>query len=379
MRAAPGRPEWLRYPWRVPVSVLLLGGLLFAVALRREWSLPLASKVPVVAELRHPGLQYPSGIAIPRGFSELAATTMPSAPDALAEFVAPVAPDAPVAPVAPVSPQAPAMSKEKPEIYATFVDATEEGHRDKYILGFQALAESIHSSGATRPFVAVVSGAPSPALSSAAACMNVSLVELPPIESPWWGKKDRYRFKYTYSKLNVFRLEARRVVYLDVDTVVLRNIDELFSPGPALRAAPDLGYGCYPSDLQCSRKFLDSSIFNSGVMVITPSNSVFQDMMAQRAKLSSFDGGDQGFLNSYFQGSFHGAARLDTRFNTVQQQESRKDFDLARVSVIHYAGERKPWSTKPRHPYRKTQRIFQRFGEAFRRRCGTVERAGSPR
>lgn len=35
------------------------------------------------------------------------------------------------------------------------------------------------------------------------------------------------------------------------------------------------------------------------VMVIRPSEKVFQNMMAQRALLTTYDGSDTGFLNAY--------------------------------------------------------------------------------
>jgi hypothetical protein len=37
-----------------------------------------------------------------------------------------------------------------------------------------------------------------------------------------------------------------------------------------------------------------------GVLVINPDMAVFSDMLARKEHLSSYDGGDTGFLNSYF-------------------------------------------------------------------------------
>lgn len=37
-----------------------------------------------------------------------------------------------------------------------------------------------------------------------------------------------------------------------------------------------------------------------GVLVIQPSRSVFEDMISRVSLLHSHDGGDTGFLNSYF-------------------------------------------------------------------------------
>ena len=42
------------------------------------------------------------------------------------------------------------------------------------------------------------------------------------------------------------------------------------------------------------------SAFNSGVIVLEPSASLFETMQAALPVLPSYDGGDQGFLNAFF-------------------------------------------------------------------------------
>lgn len=98
-------------------------------------------------------------------------------------------------------------------------------------------------------------------------------VDMPPA-SKWWG---------VYTKLLIFNMtEYERVVYLDADTIVLRNVDELFHCGG------------FCATLRHSEKF------NGGVLVVSPSRVVFQDMLDKLNILGSYDGGDQGFLNAYF-------------------------------------------------------------------------------
>lgn len=72
------------------------------------------------------------------------------------------------------------------------------------------------------------------------------------------------------------------VVYLDADTIVVKNIEDLF---------------------KCSKfcaNLKHSERLNSGVMVVEPSAALFDDMVKQVKTLSSYTGGDQGFLNSYY-------------------------------------------------------------------------------
>jgi hypothetical protein len=47
-----------------------------------------------------------------------------------------------------------------------------------------------------------------------------------------------------------------------------------------------------------------TGVFNSGVMVLRPSQAVFSDMMKQIHTVVAYDGGDQGFLIKYFEGNW---------------------------------------------------------------------------
>ncbi|TYK27244.1 inositol phosphorylceramide glucuronosyltransferase 1 [Cucumis melo var. makuwa] len=91
------------------------------------------------------------------------------------------------------------------------------------------------------------------------------------------------RFWGVYTKLKIFNMtDYRKVVYLDADTIVLKNIEDLF---------------------KCSKfcaNLKHSERLNSGVMVVEPSETIFNDMMSKVNTLPSYTGGDQGFLNSYY-------------------------------------------------------------------------------
>jgi len=72
------------------------------------------------------------------------------------------------------------------------------------------------------------------------------------------------------------------VVYIDADATVIRNIDEMFDCGPFCAI------------------MRQAELFNGGVLVLDPSEEVYQDMVQKASTLYSYTGGDQGFLNSYF-------------------------------------------------------------------------------
>ena len=91
-----------------------------------------------------------------------------------------------------------------------------------------------------------------------------------------------------YSKLHVFGLtQFDIVVFIDADTLPLANLDSLFlSNTSSLAAAPEM----MPPDT-----------FNTGLMVVRPSHALSKRVMQARGSVSSYDGSDQGFLNSVFQ------------------------------------------------------------------------------
>jgi len=106
------------------------------------------------------------------------------------------------------------------------------------------------------------------------------------MKNPYEGQS-RYnsRFDSVMSKLWIWNLtQYETLVFLDADTLIFQNVDELFECGEFCAA------------------FLNPYTFNSGVLVLKPSRTVFEDMMHKvtTGVIKSYDGGDQGFLNTYF-------------------------------------------------------------------------------
>lgn len=137
-----------------------------------------------------------------------------------------------------------------------------------------------------------------------------------------------------YTKLRMWELtEYDRLIFIDADAVVLGSLAELME-GADFAAAP-----CVTAP----------DLFNSGVLVITPSQSCFDDMMGQVGRLPSYDGGDQGFLNSYYPDWYTGdsSRRLPLKFNAPRMlylyrpSWNRFSYDMR---ILHYFGPTKPWN-----------------------------------
>jgi hypothetical protein len=144
------------------------------------------------------------------------------------------------------------------------------------------------------------------------------------------------RFAATYGKLNAFRMtHLDRAVYLDSDMIVLRSIDELFEMSGFLAVA-DHGL-----DHEYDR-------FNSGMFAFEPSAALFESMLDRIRDTTSYDGGDQGFLNEFFSNW----ERLPHEFNVNKRWFAHHPnlFRLETVRVLHYVGI-KPWQHEGDSPY----------------------------
>lgn len=79
----------------------------------------------------------------------------------------------------------------------------------------------------------------------------------------------------TFTKLQGWKLtEYVKCVFLDADTLVLQNIDDLFNR-PEISAAPDIGW---------------PDCFNTGVFVFVPSKQTYDALVAHALAVGSFDG-----------------------------------------------------------------------------------------
>ncbi|KAG6842979.1 hypothetical protein H0H93_002679, partial [Arthromyces matolae] len=119
-------------------------------------------------------------------------------------------------------------------------------------------------------------------------------IAVPFIPPPHGGKGVYYRFFDQYTKLNIWSLGAGTIdkaVYLDADTLVLRNFDELFSLPWSFGAVPDV--------------YLDNRGFtvgfNAGVMVYTPDEGILKRMKdVLEVARYPLQQAEQAFLNVFW-------------------------------------------------------------------------------
>jgi glycogenin glucosyltransferase len=92
-----------------------------------------------------------------------------------------------------------------------------------------------------------------------------------------------------FSKIAVWGLvQYRKVIYLDPTVLVSRSLDFLFKrPG----FPPAASHSIFPAEF-----------FESSLMVLTPSNKVYEEMKLQLPKLGTLDCTETSFLNLFFKG-----------------------------------------------------------------------------
>ncbi|POI23099.1 hypothetical protein CIB84_013151, partial [Bambusicola thoracicus] len=117
---------------------------------------------------------------------------------------------------------------------------------------------------------------------------------------------------------------------------VLCNVDELFDR-EEFSAAPDSGW---------------PDCFNSGVFVFRPSLKTYNLLLQFAAEHGSFDGGDQGLLNSFF--SNWATADIGKHLPFIYNLSSSAVYTYVPAfnhfgrdtKVVHFLGATKPWNYK---------------------------------
>jgi glycogenin len=212
---------------------------------------------------------------------------------------------------------------------------------DAYLPGVETLGRSLKASGTRESMVVMATADISRRARDTLAAQGWTIRDIEPLSNANPTTVPLFpRFNHVFAKLRAWQLtEFDKVVLLDADTLVLQNVDDLFHR-PDFAAAPD---------------FLLPDRFNSGVMVLDPSAAMFQRMIDALGGAESYDGGDQGFLNSFFANwyAMPPAHRLPAGYNLFHFifQFLRGHPSLSRslerdTKIIHYAVQ-KPWHTAP--------------------------------
>lgn len=211
------------------------------------------------------------------------------------------------------------------EAYATILHSSEF-----YVCGAIALAQSIRMSGSTKDLIVLVDKKVGEEKREGLREAGWQVREIRRIRNPR-AEKDSYN-EWNYSKFRLWQLtDYDKIIFIDSDLLILRSLDFLFDL-PEISATGNSRF-----------------VFNSGMMVIEPSNCTFKFLVGHRRDIVSYNGGDQGYLNEVFTW-WH---RIPRRMNYLKHfwSNSTEEFEMktslfgadpAELYVLHYLGI-KPW------------------------------------
>ncbi|XP_061371339.1 inositol phosphorylceramide glucuronosyltransferase 1-like isoform X2 [Gastrolobium bilobum] len=172
---------------------------------------------------------------------------------------------------------------------------------DEFLLGVRVLGKSIRDTGSNKDMVVLVSDGVSDYTNNLLRADGWIVEKISLLANP--NQVRPKRFWGVYTKLKIFNMTDYK--------------KELFKCGK------------FCANLKHSERL------NSGVMVLQPSTTVFNDMMSKVNTLPSYTGGDQGFLNSYYSG-FPNAHIFEPNL-TPEVLDTRPVPEMERLSTLYNA------------------------------------------
>jgi hypothetical protein len=161
---------------------------------------------------------------------------------------------------------------------------------DMYVLGTRVVIKSILDTGSKQDVVILCADNVRESTKKQFRDVGAIIKEVPNIPNPYKATQQarrtyKSRFEFTFNKLYIWNLvEYERVMYLDADNLIVRNVDELFLCGHYCNA------------------FFNPLFFHTGMMVVKPDHAIFHSLVESllTVKIFSYDGADQGFLTAAF-------------------------------------------------------------------------------
>ncbi|XP_066169620.1 glycogenin-2 isoform X1 [Sylvia atricapilla] len=221
---------------------------------------------------------------------------------------------------------------------------------DVYCQGALVLGQSLRNHKTSRKLAVLITPEVSSGMRSVLSSLFDEVIEVDVLDSAdsvHLALMQRPELGVTFTKLHCWTLtHYSKCVFMDADTLVLCNVDELFDR-EEFSAAPDSGW---------------PDCFNSGVFVFRPSLKTYNLLLQFAAEHGSFDGGDQGLLNSFF--SNWATADIGKHLPFIYNLSSSSVYTYVPAfnhfgrdaKVVHFLGPTKPWNYKY-NP--QTKRIIQ--------------------
>lgn len=242
------------------------------------------------------------------------------------------------------------MKTDKKYTYVTSLSS------DSYLMGVLLLAKSLREAQAKYPLLVVCSNGVSDKtkrILTRYGLEYVALDEAIMVDTTKYNVAPGYEhWNNTLDKLYVFSLtDYDKVIFLDSDMMVVRNIDHLFDTPHMSAVVADV--------------FNEPGLrqLNSGMIVIEPNKRDFEGLVNlwTSGGIKLPNAGDQDVIRGWFKDwENHPELRLPQGYNVFYSDcySLVKPEQVEPVYVIHFIGPRKPWQVSIRAVYRRAQKNF---------------------
>lgn len=175
--------------------------------------------------------------------------------------------------------------------------------------------------------------------------LGVSTLEVPLLElnKEMHNANPMAHWSNTFFKLQIFNLtQFDKIVYLDLDMIVLQNIDDLFEKKHMSAVAAGK---CIYDDWKYG--------LNSGMLVVEPNQTEYKEILecivpvCEKLLQEGRGFGDQDILKHYYSDWYERKGlSLDEIYNTLFccVEEVSKLYGMKSIRIFHYAEAQKPWN-----------------------------------
>lgn len=230
---------------------------------------------------------------------------------------------------------------------------------NNYYKGVVALFESIKSTGTKyNTFVVIVNETIHPSIIDDFIKRGYIVEKRKKLSFDFVCNKVYDYWKNTFDKFYVFDLiEYDKIIYLDSDMYILKNIDELFD------------YPHMSAVIAGHDKYKDWKKINSGLMVIEPQRET-STKLVEMLKSTTYDKdvSDQDIIEAYFNWKDKNLA-ISEKYNLLVSfldfYVNELGYGIADIFVLHFIGNIKPWMLSKidqeqwRKKYSNGNRVFQ--------------------
>lgn len=231
-----------------------------------------------------------------------------------------------------------------------------------YLDGVKVLKRSLDKTKPKHPFYVLLPDNISKDIADELENEKINILYTSPLGNEVMGRDNKVDYwKNTLFKLKIFDLTSfEKIVFLDSDMIVFKNLDDLFS-------LPHMSAVAAGSELH-----KDWVRLNSGLMVVEPSHdeylkllNIIEQVFIERQK-QGLGVGDQDIINAYYhEWAMKKELHLSSVYNTMLgyagylKNEGRIN-NFSEICVYHFTGKEKPWRNKFKEDLIILFKIFKR-------------------